>query len=437
MHKKSTFKRQISILFILAVLISGVITVLFIFSSGKTTNHRYIPSTANRIITIDGKMLFKKSASSIILKNDEQEVAKLIHDIISEPSDKSTMREAGIDFLSDIIFFTDFVGKAPINGLLLNLSNEEAFNLYVVGLSDKQHFGFAKNKVGVLIFKSNNSSITNNELSKYAAALFDAAPSNYVTNEDEVITYSYKETRNNKDAAGRITCSLTEQKIILSGQLTVSAEQEAQTSQLKPDGFHLSTSLIPKWINDSLHKTLNTSASIRSLSLNYFQATIEETEKIHVSPQLDMCLSFSDSIDVNELFNNLIKKEIIDSANTKNIYIGQSSYYHHPIDEKTLYIGIHPFDSAKQNKTTAPLIISGNPEYLTKVGGTGIIRRLLTIIPAYSSSQYLASTISSINVTTNSTQNNTYNLSGSIDFKDEHRVLPELIRFLLTGQFIQ
>ena len=439
MQKKSILYRLALLLFLLFIIIIGSIAVRFIVTDGDSQNTLYIPSKASRVLKIDGKSFLKKSVSAIIFNNSDSELNKLIHSFVSEQREDSKLKNSGINLLSDIVFFTDQLEDQPIFGVLVNVSDRKLFEAFIESEKSEHKAGYLKEDVGIIVIKSQPSSYIKSKLIDYCVSAL-AAPTNHPikTKDNSQIEIKFNGSEKDRITDGFFHCSIEKSSINFYGEINSDPTTIGHRTALSPDGFHLTTGQFPVALNDTLKSILNApELGINTISLNYYHSTIEEVEKVKFSPQFDAIIGFKDSNNATSFIQHLNRKGVADSFNTSSLYVGTTTYQHELLKNNQLFIGIHPFSTLTTEHELPLVSINGSPSCLTKIEGDGFIRRLLTIVPVYSSSNHLASTISGVDINSKRIKENIYKIQGSIQFKEGNDAIIELVRFLLAGQFLQ
>jgi hypothetical protein len=102
-----------------------------------------------------------------------------------------------------------------------------------------------------------------------------------------------------------------------------------------------------------------------------------------------------------------------------------------------VYIGVTPAPKWKQHTGKELLVVSGNLKPLMKIEGGGLMTSFLEMIPEYRASKQLSEHIDRFELQMRRSGSNHALMQGKMVFGNHYHPMNELIKFLLTGEFLQ
>ena len=212
---------------------------------------------------------------------------------------------------------------------------------------------------------------------------------------------------------------------------------------LQPDGFHLSGTQLPVSMNDSLRKWLTpyniNLPQIQTLSLNLRGTKIiNHSSGFFVIPQMELYVKTAHSFDIEKLLSDKKLQTYFDYEIDSNcIRFQDERLFFDQLTPTEFYIGVTPKPKWTKHSGKELLIVKGNLKPLMKIEGGGLMTSFLEMIPEYRASKQLSDHIDRFELTMRRTGNKHALLQGKMVFGDDYHPMNEIIKFLLTGEFVQ
>jgi hypothetical protein len=406
---------------------------LFFLNPKENKNQYAIPTEAKQIVRVDLKSIFKLGSQTLLVDSAKDPILdQLMHKMQKSNLKESKSKSLGIDFLSDCYIYTLPYNHNEFICISFNVINPYLFKNNIPSyLTPNQTFILQKG-VGTIIIPKNKTAkpIDIQSLQNYISQLkknnkfIQTSPNNQV---------SFFSNLNNEHQ--KIDVQFYKNKIQLRGSYQEQKSSLIKTMFLEPKGFHLSTSQIPKPINDTLQKFFNRNQiqlpSIRAISINYEKLKIESTAKGFLTePVFECILDFNGPIDVSTLFSN---EKILSSMkamkNENRIIIGSQVYYIKQINSHTFYFGTNP-SPQWHNSNDITMKISGKLSALTVVDGDIWVRSMVQLIPEYKASKNLFNAIEYMNFEVQENNLHLKQIQGELKMKEERFLATEALRFL-------
>lgn len=312
----------------------------------------YIPMDATTIIKLNNQSIIRQLADEFLQNKENESTIKQLLDRRKDGSRK----DLGLNISGPIYYFATPTNQA----VLFELVNPEKW--------DKADFGsaFLKtriNNVGILQFsKDSPIKLLQSKISK-------------AHNESEaLVTIQLKNVLN-------CNISLENNSFNFKGESHISPQK---INVLKPEGFHISSSVVPSHLNDSISKWTNGAIeSIKSISFNYLGTSIKQDGRIIVQPDCQLILESSSPIHIadlieSSLFFHQFKWTQVDSSTFESDY-----YELKLIQPNVLFLD----NKSRQSKIKQKLVVfemNGQPKSLTKLSGDPTIAGIISLFPAYS-----------------------------------------------------
>ena len=410
----------------------------FLLVKKENRNLLYIPTSADLVVHIDGKSFFQSAIYDVFIADKDREVFSQLEKLAKKDFDNTPWRDAGIDLLSDVVYFEKSLANGKISGFLFNLTNLENFQKNTPLIFGKNQFSHAKNDVGILIK-------TAGEISPIQAKMFAKKTLLKETLNQKFLQKTIENGQfltvftSDKSAFGKgeMKIQMRSSQLLFDGEFIESARKNASNWTLRKDGFHLVSSIIPSNLVDTLQSKMRADGfflpKINRLSVNYRGTNIGES---NILPDGDLLLSFESEIDKKTLIENQIpwqKLGFVIEASTENglLLLREDKVYTLRIlDDKTLFFGLNSANVLQQ-KNNDLFILEGDMTNLTEINGGGLMAVGLNFYPPYKASKQLFQSFSVANIQFKSS-NGKANLIGKFEFKNQKSVMTEMLRFMLT-----
>lgn len=424
----------------------------FILKAPTNKNENFIPSTANFALKIDAKEIVDKTIYSLLFEGRDEKIIKQIEEILKQPS--TNKKELGINFLSDIILFSNPFENGQIIGVSLNLSNPSDFKNNIPEMLDKNQVVSVIDNVGIILTyipTSKDSKTNKDDLLKFfdknikTREKVTTSAFNFERKKGVFLQTQLKEKTQKKSAISplsKINFELINNGLDIDGTIEIDANSPVYFLQPKNESFCFSSGFIPKSIQDSLFiltkKTNLNTPEIQSISLNYSGVNIiNDDSGMNLLPAFELLLAFKEDYSINDILQNeAFLSKIGGKYSNNKLFISDKEYYTKQINKSTIYIGDTKNPSIIENPNKKIISIEGKLSSILKIEGGGMITSFLEIIPAFKASKELFNNIDKveINITKNKLKNS--NLKGSVKFKKDHYLVNEMVKFLLDIQFI-
>lgn len=445
------FKKAIASFFSTVVLFS-IAWLVLLFSQGiletnENKNVHYIPSDANYAIRIDGRELAEKTLFSIFLESKDEEILDMLQEAFAEnkSKDKKWIQD-GVDYLSDILLFQIESNGIPVNCVLLNISNERLFKK---NHSSEIEVCAVKNGVGVIV--PLNEKLTKSNAQNLANRIVDEPQNGKIPNAihhpktGRLIEAFTRSSKNSKSSflSSVISFELGHNSLLLDGELEMNVKQNASSIQktLQPKGFHLSTSLVPVELSDTLNTWLNQFGiklpAIKELSMNYMSSTIiNHSSGFLIIPQMELYVDCVAPFSIKSLTESDSIATYFDcKLNEGWIEIQNEKLYYKQISPTSFYIGISEKPVFSVVKPNSYLIVSGKLAPLADVKSEGWASTILEMIPEYRAGKTFAGRAEKIDFRIEKSSRKKAKIKGDIHFKTGYFPMNEVMKLMITSTF--
>lgn len=427
-------KRFFPVLFGLAFLWMLFLVSRFVLEAKENPNHGYVPANAAFAMRIDGRKLLQSAAYDVTYHGEPDEIFDLLGSLTERNPDNRKMRDAGIDFFSDVIVFGEHFENTMLSGFIFNLSDAGKFSAIVPQIIGKND-GFAVHgQVGIIVSDPSKSTGTQ-KLNAHAAKLL-------ASNGKSAIGKQWSATAGNQididvaqpNVKASLHAKLGGSALELDGTLNVTEKPVFSSYTLKPEGFHLSAYLYLPELRDSVQKVLLSKGFdwplINRVSVNYRGTNIDNG----IAPLGDLLLEFDSEITANQAadpqsWQNVGFALSGDSISGFMLRSGNISYTLRILDRKTLFLGQHAGNLSEQTNEDL-FLLQGDPDLVTNIEGGGLLGLGINLIPSYKNSKDFLASIDKANIKI-APENGKYALSGRITFQKGKYLIPETLQFIL------
>lgn len=439
------FKKAIATFLSTIVLFSIAWMVLLftqgILESNENKNVAYIPSNALFAVRVDGRELADNTLFSVFLESKDEEILTMIQEAFSEnkSSDKKWIKD-GVDYLSDIVFFQISYETESLNCILLNVSNESLFKKHH---SNELEICAAKNGVGVII--TNNNSDKKRGLQAIANKIV-ASPQNgdlsTSINHRQAGRFIEAVLHSKTNDKSTFSFELAHNSLLMNGEIDFNSSKNITPihKKLQPRGLHITTSLIPTELSDTLNSWLKQFGvqvpAFKELSMNYMSTTvINHSSGFFIVPQMELYVECVSPFAINTLTESDTIASYFDcQLNEGWIEIQDEKLYYKQFSPTSFYIGVSDnpvFTSVPKNNY---LIISGTLSPLTSIKCGGLMSTILEMIPEYRAGKTFANRAEKIDFSIVKLNSKKAKISGDIHFKTGYFPMNEVLKLLITAK---
>jgi hypothetical protein len=416
----------------------------------SSENNNYIPKDATYTFVLDGKKVAEKALFSLLVEAKDAEILNLIQTTILQKSKvDGEMKNYGIDYLSDIVFFEMPYNNTAVKGVLVNLSNGILFRKNMA--KSKNSFAVKKD-VGVVLFPSEKNDLPNN-LNKFAAKILsEMQPKSNLQQKNgdrkliETSSFGSVFGMNSFFNKSNIGIDIQNTSLYISGALSKNEKAKEQPKTVgtivQPSGLHISTSLVPALLSDTLNfflKQFNTSFPVISeVSLNYYGTKIvNHSSGFYVLPQMELLVTCSSNVEIEKILENAEIQSYLGYKLVGNSMRFQSEkLYFKQVTATSFYIGRIENPTFEKGNTSYYLNMNGSLKPLISIEGGGMMLAFLEMLPIFRASKNLAEHTEFVQIKLSKKGNKIANLEGEMRFKKTYYPMTELTRFLLIGQLL-
>lgn len=442
-------KKLTATVFTLAMLWGAFFFGRLIFEISPNNNLHYIPEEASFVARIDGRQLFEKGIRSVVLEEDE-DIVRLIEEIFERKSGTDEIKDLGIVYHSDIVFFTTIIDEQTINGFIFNLSNNKHFKDNIGSVINKNQTFAYHNNVGIILgFTEESKRMSIADLQIQADIILKEESSfdfSRIEMDDKVAFKSWSSrglmAEGEAISGTDLSFYVDDTEIKIKGKVELKKQAIAtETRTLKPSHTHISSVVISEALNDSINSFLTDlglmEAEVSAISLNYQGTEIVEEPSFFIVPLIDLLITTSNPYDLQSSLDSLALYEEDIELLSNHFKYGGKSFYFEQISDNQFYIGVTKKPVFIDRKKDVLFEVNGSLAPLTSFYGKGMMRRFLELIPIYSASKDLTLKIDKANIRLLASDNNSGNIEGNVRFKKENFALNALVHFAIEGHIIK
>ena len=414
--------QQILYIAISALTASGLIWFGgFLYEKTANYNLAYIPKSYRTVAKLDLNNLIRKSAHSILIKNEDPELYNLLQkELTSIKTSDEPFKSSGINLLSDVIFVN--YNKNDFS-IVVNLTDANEFNLFCKdkGLTSEQN-----GQIGVI------------HLQKKTSGTFFKQP---------FISLDFKHNQNNIAEVymrsdlikGTVHLNLYENSMQIDGFVqdqTTLTKQPIQTVSTA-GGVTISTKLIDGYlqglITDGLSSLDLKSPHVESISLNYQGLEVVGHETgYYVIPTMTLLAKTKEPFEIRSLINASKIKEVLGyTLSGDTLSFGEKKLFVKQIDDKTCYLGSNV--SPQTINTDGDIIFSLNGDLaaLLDIEGGFMVSAALEIIPGLSASKTMLSHVNLCKLEAKKKKKG-ITIQGRLGFKKGYSPMNEFLKLALS-----
>jgi len=443
--------RFIGVIFLIVFSWAIVLTSQAVLESNTNKNLHHVPRDVTFAMRLDGREIAEKTLFSVFLESKDGDVLKLIQESLRRDlKTDSKIKNYGVDYLSDIVFFQIPVGITTVEGLLLNVNSEP---LFAQNLKESKYVFSVKDNVGVILTIPPQNKVKRSDLQLIADRIVstenDHKMEKFFANHD---TGKFIETYNKGSFFGKtsvfgqtnVLFELQDNSLLLGGNIDFNEGQENKAMELKkilqPKGLHFSSAIVPAALSDTLNHWLKqfgiTIPEISSVSMNYMGANIvNHSSGYFVVPQIELLIDCKDNVDIESIVNNEELSHFFDYSQKKGqIHIQNEILYYKKISPTSFYVGINPSPTFASAKKKEMMLLNGGLSPIMNIHGGGMMMSFITIIPEFRAAKLLADHTKEINVRFVKINNRKAYLKGELKFREGYYPMNELMKIALITQ---
>lgn len=439
------FKKAIAS-FLSTIVLFSIAWMVLLFSQGmletnENKNVEYVPSDALFAMRIDGRELAEKTLFSIFLESKDEEILSMIQESFAENKSKEKKWiKDGVDYMSDIVFFQLEHESIRLNCILLNVSNEGLFKKYH---SNELEICAVKDGVGIII--PFNSSSKNSDLQGLANKIVSSPQNGELSasiHHPQAGRFVEAVIHSKTKDKSTFSFELAHNSLLMNGEMEFGSSKKTLPihKKLQPKGLHVSTSMIPAELSDTLNTWLKQFGvqvpALKELSMNYMSTTvINHSSGFFIVPQMELYVECVAPFAIKSLTESDSIASYIDcKLNEGWIEIQDEKLYYKQISPTSFYLGVSEnpvFTSVPKNNY---LIISGNLAPITAIKCGGLMSTILEMIPEYRAGKTFASRAEKIDFSIVKIDAKKAKISGDIHFKSGYFPMNEVLKLLITGK---
>jgi hypothetical protein len=431
--------------FLSMIVLFSITWMVLLFSQGilernENKNVNYVPKDVKFALRIDSRELAGETLFSVFLESKDEEILKLMQEAFAEKksSEKKWIKD-GVDYLSDIVIFQIDYESIPLNCVLLNVSNERLFKK---NYTSESEICAVKDGVGIIIplIKASkktelkalaNKIISSPQNGEYSSSIHHPQAGKLV---EALVLTKNKST---------FSLELANNSLLLNGEIAFNPNKVLHPihKKLQAKGLHITTSLIPSELSDTLNSWLKQFGikvpAFKELSMNYMGSSILNHSGFIVIPQMELYIECLAPFDIKSLTESDSIARYFDYKLKEGwIEIQDEKLYYEQLSPTSFYIGV----SKNPTFTNAPknnyLLVSGKLSMLTEVKSEGWANTILEMIPQYRAGKTFANRAEKIDFSIIRMNSQKAKICGDIQFKTGFYPMNEVLKLLITGKLI-
>ena len=419
--------RTLGLLFLIGVLFGIILITDSLLQTPKQSQLDYIPADAELVVRINSRAVISQTFQAVLIDSEDSKlVNKIYRKIIQRRKSGKQIANDGIDYLSDIVFFKMPFKTSYVNGVLVRLNNEDAFEETVATNVTANRVAFAHNGVGLILTyngkeKSHASAIDLEQLADNI--LSNALKKQKAPSSDEsLISVSGK--------IGRFDLDLVDRAFVFNGTFTPQkAFNLSNRSHLKENGFRISGTQLSELPIEFPE------APIEYFDLNFLEYGPSDNNGIP-KVNVEMLIGFKQKTDLIALLTKKLGPAFDLKDGQQEITLMNQSFFYKKINDSTYYLGSTAKPVIESKRSATLFEISGAPSTFFDYKADGFALAFIEMNPIFHASKQLALNTESIDIKMVHQRDKKVNFTGKIIFKEGTYPLHEIVRFLLEGNFL-
>ena len=425
MQALKAFSRTLGLLFLLGVLIGIIFITDMLLLTTKQNQLNYIPADAELVVRINSRSILNQSIQSVLIDSEDAKLVNTLYrKLKQQKKNGKKITPNGIDYLSDVVLFKMPFKTSYVIGVLVKLDDEDAFEETIGSTVSAHRVAITHNEVGLILSyrgKENNhasaidleqlaDNILSNSTKKQKAPI----------REDKLISIGGK--------LGRFDLEITENDIVFSGNFSPNSYiKPALRAQLKEKGFHVSASNLKELPLEDFPIT-----SFCFNFLGFDEANANGIPKLKV----ELLLDFKEKTDMIALLKDKLGDAIAVSDDQQEISVMNQLLYFKKLNDSSIYIGSTQAPGIEMKNSSALFKVKGQPSSFFRYKADGFALALIEMNPLFHATKLLALTTEFIDIRMVHKNDKRIAFSGKILFKKGSYPINEIIRFLMSANFI-
>ncbi len=417
--------RTLGLLFLLGVLIGIIFITDTLLLTTKQNQLNYIPADADLVIRINSRAIIDQTIQSVLIDSEDSKlVNSLYRKLKHQKKDGKKISPNGIDYLSDVVLFKMPFKTSYVIGVLLKLNDEDAFEETIGSAVTAKRVAITHNEVGLILSyggKENNhasaidleqlaDNILSNSTKKQKAPI----------REDKLISVGGK--------LGRFELEILENTIVFSGKFSPNSSiKPLKRSQLKENGFHISASNLGELPFEDI--------PITHFDFNFLGFDETNTNDIP-KLKIELLLGFKEKADMIALLKDKLGDALIINEEQEQISVMNQLFFFKKLNDSVSYIGSTQAPRFEVKNSSTLFKVIGQPNTFFSYKSNGIALALLEMNPLFHATKGLALTTQNIDIRMVYKNDKQIDFTGKILFKKGSYPINEIIRFLMSANFM-
>jgi hypothetical protein len=414
--------RTFGLLFLLGVLIGIIFITDTLLLTTKQNQLNYIPADADLVIRINSRAIIDQTIQSVLIDSEDSKLVNSIYRKLKHQKKAGKkITPNGIDYLSDVVLFKMPFKTSYVIGVLVKLNDEDAFEETIGSSVTAKRVAITHNEVGLIL------SYAGKENNHASAIDLEQLADNILSNstkkqkapirEDKLISVGGK--------LGRFELDILENTIVFSGKFSPNSSIKPLTrAQLKENGFHISVSNLGELPFEDFPFT----------HFNFNFLGFDETNGIP-KLKIELLLGFKEKIDMIALLKDKLGDAITINENRKEISVMNQLFFIKKLNDSVSYIGSTQAPRIDLKNSSTLFKINGEPSSFFNYKSNGI-DLMMMIYPLFHATKELALTTQNIDIHMVYKNDKQIDFTGKILFKKGTYPINEIIRFLMSANFM-
>ncbi len=419
--------RSLGLLFLLGVLFGIIFITDTLLLTSKQNQLNYIPAEAELVVRIHSRAIIEQTLQSVLIDSEDTKLVNTLYRKLKQQTKKGKrITNDGIDYLSDIVLFQLPFKTSYVLGILVKLNDEDAFEETIGSTVSAQRVAVTHNEVGlILTYKGKeNDHASSIDLEQLA--------DNILSNS----TQKQKAPQSNKSLVsvggklGRFELHLAKNTLEFSGTFSPNTSiNRPAGNRLQAKGFHLSASHLsdlPFAMDD---------VPLENISFNFLGIGAPNDYGI---PKInfELLVGFHQKIDVATLLKDKIGDALVFSDDKQEISVMNHSYYFKKLNDSSFYMGSTKAPVLERTNSSNLFQVSGNPSSFFAYKSNSIALTVIEMNPLFHATKQLAQATQSMNIQLVKKDEKRLDFTGQICFKKGKSPINEMIRFLMSANFL-
>ena len=407
-----------------------------VFSKPGDAHYSFVPVSANYLVEVHTEAFLGQTTSDLLNIDEDSTLFRLLRNKLNETK-WSDLSINGIDSRADVLLFLCEKEGETLFGQLLLIENEKKFRSHYLPTLDKnKKCAVIKGNVALLLSQSNEH-FSPKELKDIAGNLLHGSHRNFDHEHGEglIQVHSFSQV---KVSNSTIRIRTEHEALHLDGFMQFNEEHISQDElrALKPDGFHFTSRIVPGFINELSDLELPIPLSgLSAVSMNYHGTEINTDRSPQVMPNVDLLLHFNKDVDLRTFLDSLERNALISRLQNGQFLCAGIPFYYRQITGKEMYIGRRTMGETQAFGKNEVFRVSGPIKDVANFKTSGLIGRLIEILPAYIATKEFAANCENLEMK-GQVKGEEIKVLGHLNFKKGHHFTTELLRLLLLGKFM-